>query len=47
LLIREATVNSNVDLTLHPLELIDPPIVVALPLLIAEQPSTPELVASG
>jgi AraC family transcriptional regulator len=47
LLISEDTVNSNIDLTLGPLKLIDPPIVVALPLLIAEQLSTPELVASG
>lgn len=46
LLISEDAVNSNVDVTLCPLELIDPPIVVALPLLIAEQPSTPGLVAS-
>ena len=42
-LIGEDTVN-NANVTLRPLELIDPPIVVAVPLLIAEHLSTREMV---
>lgn len=43
LFIGEDTLNSNVNVTLRPLELIDPPIVVAVPLLIAEHLSTREM----
>jgi hypothetical protein len=44
LFIGEDTLNSNVNVTLRQLELIDPPIVVAVPLLIAEHLSTREMV---